>query len=66
MADGGAVVLLGIPPRGDLPVPLTEIQTREITVRGAWRFDIELDQAIQLLVADGIFAVLTVTPESSW
>jgi L-idonate 5-dehydrogenase len=54
VADGGTVVLLGIPARGDLPVPLTEIQAREITVRGAWRFDIELDQAIQLLSANPV------------
>ena len=54
IADGGTIVLLGIPPRGDLPVSLTEVQTREIAVRGAWRFDTELDHAIGLLSANPV------------
>lgn len=51
VADGGVVVQLGVLPPGDSPVPLGGFISREITLRGSWRFDIELDEAIAVLAA---------------
>jgi L-idonate 5-dehydrogenase len=48
---GGAIVQLGILPAGDLPVPLAGLVSRELTLYGSQRFDIELDEAIRLLAA---------------
>jgi L-idonate 5-dehydrogenase len=50
---GGTVVQLGLLPPGDTPVPANLIATREITVTGAFRFDIEFADALRLL-AEGL------------
>lgn len=47
--DGGTVVQLGIVPPGELRLPLLQVLTRELTIRGSWRFDLELDEAIAML-----------------
>lgn len=44
--SGGTVVQLGM-----LPVPLSGLITREISLRGTQRFDTELDEAVQVLDA---------------
>ena len=49
VARGGTVVLLGLLPPGDTPVPGNVMVTRELNVRGAFRFDTEFAEAIRLL-----------------
>ncbi|MBB5159124.1 alcohol dehydrogenase catalytic domain-containing protein [Saccharopolyspora phatthalungensis] len=49
---GGAVLQLGMLPRGPIPVPVSAIIAKEVTLYGSQRFDIELDAAIALLAGD--------------
>jgi L-idonate 5-dehydrogenase len=50
---GGTVVQLGLLPPGDTPVAGNLLATRELTLTGAFRFDSEFGDALQLL-ADGL------------
>ncbi|MEW1724550.1 L-idonate 5-dehydrogenase [Streptomyces sp. NPDC093109] len=50
---GGTVVLLGLLPPGEIGFPGNLVVTREIQLRGSFRFDADFDDAIALL-ADGI------------
>ncbi|MDQ2781288.1 L-idonate 5-dehydrogenase [Lapillicoccus sp.] len=52
---GGTVVQVGSLPGGDLPIALSALVAREITLRGAFRFVDEIDEAIQLLATDDRF-----------
>jgi len=47
----GSVLQLGILPRDPGSIALSEIGLRELTVYGSQRFETELDEALQLLVA---------------
>jgi len=47
--DGGTVVQLGILPPGPHAIDLGQLITREVTLRGSQRFDVELDAAVELL-----------------
>lgn len=49
VARGGTVVLLGLLPPGDTPIPGNLVVTRELTLRGTFRFDTEFADAIRLL-----------------
>lgn len=55
---GGAVVQVGILPPGALSVELAPLVSKEITLFGSQRFDIEIDEALEVLrrraEADGI------------
>jgi L-idonate 5-dehydrogenase len=53
VARGGTVVALGLLPPGDTPTPGNLVVTRELTVRGSFRFDKEFQDAIELL-ANGL------------
>lgn len=57
---GGTVVQLGLLPPGTTPFPGNLLVTREIELRGAFRFDHELDDALRLL-ADGLPVAPVVT-----
>ncbi|MGW0581381.1 zinc-binding dehydrogenase, partial [Streptomyces sp. NPDC002920] len=46
---GGTVVLLGLLPPGEVPLLGNIAVTRELELRGAFRFDTEFDEAIELL-----------------
>lgn len=46
---GGTVVLLGLLPPGEVPLLGNIAVTRELELRGAFRFDSEFDEAIDLL-----------------
>ncbi|WP_298456765.1 zinc-binding dehydrogenase [uncultured Cellulomonas sp.] len=48
---GGVVVQVGILPGEPAPVALADLVTREIDLRGAFRFDDEIDDAVRLLAA---------------
>ena len=50
---GGTVVQLGLLPPGDTPIAGNLVATRELTLTGAFRFDTEFAEALQLL-ADGL------------
>lgn len=43
---GGTIVQLGMLPDGDLPVPLASLMSREVTLRGSQRFDVELEAVV--------------------
>lgn len=46
---GGLMVQLGILPAGDQPVDVSMLTMRELTYLGSFRFNEELDEAIQML-----------------
>lgn len=48
---GGVIVQLGILPAGDLAAPLAEIVSKELTLLGSQRFDIEMTEAVRMLDA---------------
>lgn len=51
-ARGGRVVMVGLLPSGDQPVPISLAITRELTLIGCFRFNDEIDEVIAAL-ADG-------------
>ena len=55
-ARGGRVVLVGLLPAGDQPVPIALAVTRELELVGSYRFNDEIDAVIAAL-ADGSLAV---------
>ncbi len=52
---GGVVVQLGMLPPGASPIAGNLLVSREIEVRGAFRFDTEFDDALRLLAAGPVF-----------
>lgn len=52
---GGVVVQLGMLPPGRVPFAGNLVVSREIELRGAFRFDTEFDAALELLAADVSF-----------
>ncbi|MFH8774544.1 L-idonate 5-dehydrogenase [Streptomyces sp. NPDC017958] len=52
---GGVVVQLGMLPPGRCPFPGNLLVSREIELRGAFRFDTGFDEALRLLAAGGEF-----------
>ncbi|MER6685035.1 L-idonate 5-dehydrogenase [Streptomyces olivaceoviridis] len=67
---GGVVVQLGMLPAGRTPFAGNLVVSREIDLRGAFRFDAEFDDALHLLAARGEFdglisSVLPVTAAGS-
>jgi L-idonate 5-dehydrogenase len=52
---GGVVVQLGMLPPGRSPFAGNLVVSREIELRGAFRFDTEFDDALALLAAEGAF-----------
>ncbi|MER6560844.1 L-idonate 5-dehydrogenase [Streptomyces sp. NPDC001027] len=55
---GGVVVQLGMLPPGQSPFPGNLLVSREIELRGAFRFDTEFDDALRLLAAEPAFDAL--------
>ncbi|MFI1506472.1 L-idonate 5-dehydrogenase [Streptomyces sp. NPDC020597] len=55
---GGVVVQLGMLPPGKSPFPGNLLVSREIELRGAFRFDTEFDDALRLLAAEPAFDAL--------
>lgn len=55
-ARGGRIVMVGLQPTGDQPVPISLAITRELELVGAFRFNDEIDQVISVL-ADGSLSV---------
>ncbi|MFG3025307.1 L-idonate 5-dehydrogenase [Streptomyces sp. NPDC048254] len=53
---GGTVVMVGLLPGGDQPVPIAHAITRELRLVGSFRFNDEIDQVIACM-ADGSLAV---------
>jgi L-idonate 5-dehydrogenase len=67
---GGVVVQLGMLPPGPSPFAGNLVVSREIELRGAFRFDAEFDEALRLLAAEPAFdglvsAVVPVTEAES-
>ncbi|GAA3701162.1 L-idonate 5-dehydrogenase [Microlunatus aurantiacus] len=55
-ARGGRVVMVGLLPSGDQPLPMSLAITRELELVGSFRFNDEIDQVISAL-ADGSLVV---------
>ncbi|MDV7085815.1 L-idonate 5-dehydrogenase [Rhodococcus opacus] len=55
-ARGGRVVMVGLLPSGDQPVPVSIAITRELDLVGSFRFNDEIDEVVSAL-ADGSLAV---------
>ena len=55
-ARGGRVVMVGLLPTGDQPVPMSLAITRELELVGSFRFNDEIDEVIAAL-ADGSLVV---------
>ncbi|GCB50716.1 L-idonate 5-dehydrogenase [Streptomyces sp. NL15-2K] len=55
---GGVVVQLGMLPAGQSPFAGNLVVSREIELRGAFRFDGEFDEALELLAAEPVFDAL--------
>uniref|UniRef100_A0AAU2W3Q4 L-idonate 5-dehydrogenase n=1 Tax=Streptomyces sp. NBC_00008 TaxID=2903610 RepID=A0AAU2W3Q4_9ACTN len=55
-ARGGRVVMVGLLPAGDQPVPMSLAVTRELELVGSFRFNDEIDDVLAAL-ADGSLAV---------
>ncbi|MFF0016258.1 zinc-binding dehydrogenase [Streptomyces sp. NPDC005374] len=55
-ARGGTVVMVGLLPNSDQPVPITHAITRELRLVGSFRFNDEIDEVIAA-IADGSLAV---------
>ncbi|MFP5020761.1 zinc-binding dehydrogenase [Pseudonocardia phyllosphaerae] len=53
---GGTVVMVGLLPNGDQPVPVASAITRELRLLGSFRFNDEIDEVVAAL-ADGTLAV---------
>jgi len=49
IARGGHLVQLGILPKGNLEVPLSDLIAREVTYYGCQRFDVEMDEAVEMI-----------------
>ena len=63
-ARGGRVVMVGLLPTGDQPIPISLAITRELELVGAFRFNDEIDEVIAAL-ADGAWAPTPSSPTSS-
>jgi threonine dehydrogenase-like Zn-dependent dehydrogenase len=58
VAPGGVLVQLAIPATPTIEIPSVRLLSQEFTIRGAWRFDTEIDRALEVLrdhpEADGL------------
>ncbi|MEU9449249.1 L-idonate 5-dehydrogenase [Streptomyces sp. NPDC048277] len=65
---GGVVVQLGMLPPGQSPFAGNLVVSREIELRGAFRFDTEFDEALELLarepVFDGLISAVVPVPQT--
>lgn len=57
-ARGGTIVQVGMLPAAPSPVALAALVSREIELRGAFRFDDEIDDAVALLADHAVFDVV--------
>lgn len=57
-ARGGTIVQVGMLPAAPSPVALAALVSREIELRGAFRFDDEIDDAVALLADRAVFDVV--------
>jgi 2-desacetyl-2-hydroxyethyl bacteriochlorophyllide A dehydrogenase len=60
---GGRVVLVGLLPSGDQPVPISIAITRELELVGAFRFNDEIDQVIDALADGSLYVAPIITHE---
>lgn len=49
VAPGGVLVQLAIPSTPSIEIPSAPLLSQELTIRGAWRFDTEIDLALEVL-----------------
>ena len=49
LAIGGTLLQLAIPAGQELSRPIADVLTRELVIQGSWRFDGELDDAVEFL-----------------
>ncbi|WP_172123352.1 MULTISPECIES: L-idonate 5-dehydrogenase [unclassified Devosia] len=62
---GGTVVQIGNLPGGTIPVPANAVMSKEIDLKGTFRFGTEFNQAVELISAGEIDVLKLVTAERS-
>jgi L-idonate 5-dehydrogenase len=62
-ARGGRVVMVGLLPSGDQPVPVSLAITRELELVGSFRFNDEIDEVIAALADQSLYVEPIVTHE---
>jgi 2-desacetyl-2-hydroxyethyl bacteriochlorophyllide A dehydrogenase len=60
---GGRIVMVGLLPSGDQPVPISLAITRELELVGAFRFNDEIDEVIDALADGSLYVAPVVTHE---
>jgi L-idonate 5-dehydrogenase len=60
---GGRIVMVGLLPSGDQPVPMSIAITRELELVGAFRFNDEIDEVIDALADGSLYVAPVVTHE---
>jgi L-idonate 5-dehydrogenase len=60
---GGRIVMVGLLPSGDQPVPISIAITRELELVGAFRFNDEIDEVIDALADGSLYVAPVVTHE---
>ena len=60
---GGRIVMVGLLPSGDQPVPISLAITRELELVGAFRFNDEIDEVIDALADGSLYVAPIVTHE---
>ena len=60
---GGVVVQIGNLPGGAIPIPANAVMSKEIDLRGSFRFGHEFDEAVRLIVSGEIDVLSIVTAE---
>jgi L-idonate 5-dehydrogenase len=60
---GGRVVMVGLLPSGDQPVPISLAITRELELVGSFRFNDEIDQVIEALADKSLHVAPIITAE---
>lgn len=60
---GGRVVMVGLLPDGDLPVPMATAITRELDIVGSFRFHDEMDSVIEALASEQLLIDPVITHE---
>jgi threonine dehydrogenase-like Zn-dependent dehydrogenase len=60
---GGRVVMVGLLPTGDQPVPISLAITRELQLVGSFRFNNEIDDVLAALADGSLYVEPVVTHE---
>jgi len=60
---GGTVVQVGNLPGGQIPIPANAVMAKELDLKGTFRFDVEFEEAVELIVSGDLDVMKLVTAE---